>query len=80
VFLPTAAKHKGYIDLKMLKLSKHVQGPELPKSINYRFQLTYETEALRLAWVTSPDHDKAWPGIEAALTDKNFQVYVFDSV
>jgi hypothetical protein len=80
VFAPVATKHKGYIDLKMLKLGKHIQGPELPKSINYRFQLTYENEELRLAWVASDDHVKAWPGIENALTDKNFQVYVFDTV
>ena len=80
VFKPVATKHKGYIDLKMLKLSKHIQGPELPKAINYRFQLTYESEELRLAWVVSADHDKAWPGLEATLTDKNFQVYVFDNV
>jgi hypothetical protein len=80
VFAPVATKHKGYIDLKMLKLSKHIQGSELPKSINYRFQLTYENEELRLAWVASDDHVKAWPGLEATLTDKNFQVYVFDIV
>lgn len=79
VFAPVATKHKGYIDLKMLKLNKHIQGPELPKPINYRFQLTYESEELRLAWVASDDHVKAWPGIENALTDKNFQVYVFDT-
>ena len=80
VFAPIAAKHKGYIDLKMLKLSKHIQGPTLPKAINYRFQLTYESEALRLAWVTSADHDKVWPGIGNTLLDQNFQVYVFDNV
>jgi hypothetical protein len=80
VFAPVATRHKGYIDLKMLKLSKHIQGPELAKSINYRFQLTYQNEELRLAWVASDDHVKAWPGLEATLTDKNFQVYVFDNV
>ena len=80
VFAPIAAKHKGYIDLKMLKLSKHIQGPTLPKAINYRFQLTYESEALRLAWVTSADHDKAWSGIGNTLLDQDFQVYVFDNV
>jgi hypothetical protein len=80
VFAPVAKKHKGYIDLKMLKLGKHIQGPDLPKAINYRFQLTYETEEQRLAWVASADHAKAWPGLEATLTDKSFQVYVFNIV
>ena|SRR5258706_6827144 len=80
VFAPVATRHKGYIDLKMLKPSKHIQGSLLPKSINYRFQLTYETEELRLAWVASDNHVKAWPGIGNTLTDQNFQVYVFDVV
>ena len=80
VFAPEAARHKGYIDLKMLKHIKHIQGVEMPKAINYRFQLTYETEELRLAWVASPEHVKVWPGIEATLLDKNFEVEVFDNV
>lgn len=80
VFAPVATKHKGYIDVKMLKLSKRIQGPELPKSINYRFQLMYENEELRLAWVASDDHAKAWPGIGNTLLEQNFQVYVFDNV
>ncbi len=80
VFAPVATRHKGYIDVKMLKLSKHIQGPTLPKAINYRFQLTYETEELRMAWVNSDDHAKAWPGIGNTLLDQNFQVDVFDNV
>ncbi len=80
VFAPVAATHKGYIDLKMLKLVKHIQGPTLPKAINYRFQLTYETEELRMVWVNSADHARVWPGIGNTLLDQNFQVYVFDNV
>ena len=80
VFAPEAAKHKGYIDLKMLRHIKHIQGADMPKAINYRFQLTYETEELRLAWVASPEHVRVWPGIEATLLDKNFEVEVFDNV
>lgn len=80
VFAPVAAKHKGYIDLKILKLTKHIQGPTLPKAINYRFQLTYETEEQRMVWVNSADHARVWPGIGNTLLDQNFQVYVFDNV
>lgn len=80
VFHPVATKHKGFIDLKMLKFTKHIQGPTLPKGILYRFQLTFETEELRLVWVNSEDHAKAWPGIEATLLDKNFEVEVYDIV
>ncbi len=80
VFAPVAAKHKGYIDLKMLKLTKHIQGPMLPKAINYRFQLTYETEEQRMVWVNSADHARVWPGIGNTLLDQNFQVDVFDNL
>src|SRR5579862_9145704 len=42
-FKPVAEKFEGYIDLKIVKLRKVMQGTPPPKSINYRFQLTYES-------------------------------------
>src|SRR5271169_4229180 len=43
-FKPAAEKFEGYIDLKMLKLRKVIQGGPAPASnINYRFQLTYKS-------------------------------------
>jgi hypothetical protein len=77
-FKPVGAKHRGFIDLKMLKLRSVIQGDKLPDHVNYRFQLTYENEELRQAWVKSADHAKYWPGIEDCLTDKNFHVSLFD--
>ncbi len=74
-FKPIAQKHRGYIDLKMLKLSKVIQGGPAPAaSINYRFQLTYESEALRQQWIASQDHAKYWPMIENTVTDKGYLV------
>jgi hypothetical protein len=79
-FKPAGAKFKGFIDVKMLKLRTLIQGYELPKTVNYRFQLTYENEELRQIWIASKVHADLWPGIENTLTNKNFQVVLFDEV
>jgi hypothetical protein len=79
-FKPAGAKFKGFIDLKMLKLRTLIQGEKLPTGVNYRFQLTYQNEELRQLWVNSKTHAQLWPGIQDTLTDKNFQVLLFDDV
>lgn len=80
-FKPVAQKHQGYIDLKMLKLRKVIQGGPAPaKSINYRFQLTYESEELRQRWIASEDHAKYWPMIENTVIDKGYLVLLTDAV
>ena len=80
-FKPVAQMHRGYIDLKMLKLRKVIQGGPAPaKSINYRFQLTYESEELRQQWIASADHDKYWPMIENTVLDKGYLVLLTDAV
>jgi hypothetical protein len=79
-FKPAGAKFKGYIDVKMLKLRSEIQGYKLPPHVNYRFQLTYESEELRQIWIASKTHAALWPGIENTLTNKNFQVVLFDIV
>lgn len=77
-FKPAGAKFKGFIDLKMLKLRTLIQGDALPPGVNYRFQLTYESEELRQIWIKSDVHQAVWPGIENTLIDKNFHVSLFD--
>jgi hypothetical protein len=80
-FKPIAQKHQGYIDLKMLKLRQVIQGRPAPAAaINYRFQLTYESEALRQKWIASADHAKYWPMIENTVTDKNYLVLLTEAV
>jgi hypothetical protein len=64
----------------MLRLRTLVQGDKLPAGVNYRFQLTYESEELRQIWIASPEHQAVWPGIENTLIDKNFHVSLFDEV
>lgn len=80
-FKPTAEKHEGFVDLKMLKLSKVIQGGPAPtKNINYRFQLTYRSEALRQKWIASDDHQRVWPLIENTVTNKDYLVLLTESV
>ncbi|MDY6944274.1 MAG: hypothetical protein SXG53_01030 [Pseudomonadota bacterium] len=80
-FKPIAQKHRGYIDLKMLKLRKVIQGGPAPAAnVNYRFQLTYESEALRQQWIASADHARYWPMIENTVADKNYLVLLTDAV
>jgi antibiotic biosynthesis monooxygenase (ABM) superfamily enzyme len=74
-FKPVAEKHPGYIDLKMLRLRQVIQGGPAPaRAINYRFQLTYESEELRQKWIASPEHRKYWPMVENTVADKGYLV------
>ncbi len=79
IFKPAATKFPGYIDVKMCKLRSAIQGAA-PSGVNYRFQLTYQSEELRQKWVASETHQKAWPTIEKTLTSKDYAVLLFDSV
>lgn len=80
-FKPVAEKFDGYIDVKMLKLRKVIQGRPAPESgINYRFQLTYKTEELRQRWVASAIHQANWPLIENTVLNKDYLVLLTDSV
>src|SRR5690349_19707701 len=52
-FKPVAEKYPGYIDLKIVKIRKTMQGTPPPTSINYRFQLTFQSEEMRQKWIAS---------------------------
>lgn len=79
-FKPAGQKFKGFVDLQILKYDHLVQGAALPKNINYRFQLTYESLELQQKWVNSDTHKKLWPLMAATLANPNdFQVLVFNA-
>ncbi len=79
-FKPAAEKFDGFIDLKMLKLRKLLQGGPAPEEgVNYRFQLTYESEEKRQIWIASEVHSRVWPLIENTLTDMDYIVLLTDS-
>jgi heme-degrading monooxygenase HmoA len=80
IFKPAAEKFPGYVDLKMLKFRSAVQGIA-PAGINYRFQLTYESEEARQKWIHSDIHQRVWPTVENTLANKaTYPVLLFDSV
>ena len=80
-FKPAAEKFDGFIDLKMLKLRRVMQGGPAPEEgVNYRFQLTYESEEKRQLWIASDVHAIVWPLIESTLTDMGYIVLLTDSV
>jgi antibiotic biosynthesis monooxygenase (ABM) superfamily enzyme len=76
-FGPAAAKQPGFIDAKMVKLRKALQG-SAPSGANYRFVLQFQTEEQRQHWIATPTHTKLWPTIEATLTTKDYTVLLFD--
>lgn len=77
-FKPAAEKFPGYIDVKILKLRTVYTGAA-PAGVNYRFQLTYESEDLRQKWIKSEVHQKVWPTVENTLSTKNYSTLLFDS-
>ena len=80
IFRPAASKQPGYIDVKIVKLRSALQG-SAPPGMNYRFQLTYESEEARQKWINSDIHKKVWPTIENTLTNKkDYTVLLCDSV
>lgn len=80
IFRPAAVKFPGFIDLKIVKLRTALQGTA-PPGMNYRFQLTYQSEELRQKWINSDVHKKVWPTIENTLTDrKNYTVLLCDAI
>jgi hypothetical protein len=79
-FVPEAVKHEGYIRVKMLKRRSVVQGT-VPPAHNYRFELEFESEALRQKWIASAAHQRVWPLVERTMTtQKNYPVVLYDEV
>lgn len=80
-FKPAAEKFDGYLDVKIVRLRKVIQGGPAPaERINFRFQLTYESEEKRQLWIASDVHSRVWPLIENTLIDKDYLVLLTDSM
>jgi hypothetical protein len=79
-FKPAAEKFEGYMDVKLVKLRKVIQGGPAPAAnIDYRFQLTYRSEELRQRWISSPVHKRVWPLIENTVTNRDYLVLLTDN-
>jgi heme-degrading monooxygenase HmoA len=71
VFAPAISRQKGFLSLKLLRQYAPQVIVEIAASATeYQYQLdfTFESEAARRAWATSPDHDVAWPKLSAHAT------------
>lgn len=82
-FRPAAESYRGrgFLDLKMLKLRNVIQGGPAPApGINYRFQLTYESEEQRQVWAGSDLHQQVWPLIENTVLNRDYLVLLTDAV
>jgi hypothetical protein len=79
VYRPAAMKFEGYVDLQLLKLHSVLEG-KAPAGMNYRFSITYESEALRMEWVRSDVHQVVWPKLQTYLTSDNFDFLLFDVI
>ena len=67
-YVPAMKLQQGYIGSRLMKIFS----PEIEKSIqgeattyNYQMQLFFDTEVNRRKWVSSPQHQKAWPAATA---------------
>jgi hypothetical protein len=80
VFVPEAVKHEGYVRVKLLKRRTILQGAPPPQH-NYRFELEFENEELRLKWFHSAGHQRVWPLVEKAIkSQKDYPVVLYDEV
>ena len=78
IFRPAVSQQPGFIDIKILRLKTTIAG-KVPAGINYRFNLTFQSEELRQKWIKSDVHQKVWPELEKTLTTKDYTVLLFDA-
>ena len=79
VYRPTASRFAGYLDLRLLKLTGPVVGPA-PPGVNYRFSITFVSDALRRQWVASDAHQEVWSRLETFLTKHEYNFLLFDVI
>jgi hypothetical protein len=79
VYRATASRFEGYVDLRLLKLQAALVG-SAPTGINYRFSITYTTEALRQKWVASDAHQEVWGALESFLTKREYDFLLFEVI
>ena len=77
VYRPTASRFEGYLDLRLLKLQAALVG-SAPAGINYRFSITFSSEALRQAWVASEPHQEVWGTLETFLARREYDFLLFE--
>jgi heme-degrading monooxygenase HmoA len=56
VFYPAVSARKGFRSALIMRK---------PGTSDYTIRLSFDTEELRMEWVASGEHQKAWPALEA---------------
>jgi hypothetical protein len=79
VYRPTARQFEGYIDLHLLKLQSALVG-SAPAGVNYRFSISFSSEALRQKWVASDPHQEVWGTLETFLTKHEYDFLLFEII
>jgi hypothetical protein len=79
VYRPTASRFEGYIDLRLLKLRAALVG-SAPAGINYRFSITFTSEALRQKWVASEPHQLVWETLQTFVTKRDYDFLLFEVI
>lgn len=67
-FYPAVSRQEGFISSELMRK---------PQSNDYVLRHTFRTEELRLKWVATPEHQKAWPklsGLSSKTTWQGFGV------
>ena len=79
MYRPTASRFAGDVDLRLLKLQAAVVGSP-PAGINYRFSITFTSEALRQQWIASDSHQQVWGKLETFLTKRDYDFLLCEVV
>ena len=79
VYRPTAMRFEGYVDLRLLKLTAALVG-SAPAGVNYRFSISFTSEALRQQWVASDAHTEVWGHLETFLTSHEYNFLLFEVI
>ena len=79
VYRPTAMRFDGYVDLRLLKLTAALVG-SAPAGVNYRFSITFTSEALRQLWVASDAHTEVWGHLETFVTSHEYDFLLFEVI
>ena len=76
VFEPVIRKQRGFQDVKLLKLNEVKKGPTPNRP--HRIVISFASEAERVAWVASDDHQRVWPEVEKHLSGEKYLVVLYD--
>jgi heme-degrading monooxygenase HmoA len=79
VFAPTMAKQPGFVAVTLLKLEAAKHGPA-PANASHRLVISFETEAQRVAWVATDDHQRVWPQMEKNLQGGKFTAVLWNKL